>query len=420
LTINAGGKSRIFNILQGSVEIAGLTLANGSADLGGAIYVASGHLSLTDMAFLSNVATSNGHGGALYMKGNATTVTMTDSTFVNNRAGFGGAIFQTARQLDMEGVTFTNNTAASNGGSIYITGIGSVTSISSNTRFENNRAVRGGAIFQDTGMLVVDDSVFAGNVATGNSATTGNGGGLFVRGGTSAISNTEFSGNIASLGGGIFAGQTAKVDLVSVTLQENLATFDFVGKVANGHGGALYLADQAAVNISGTSDFANNQAGWGAGIFQNAGTLNGGDTVFTANIAANNGGAFYLTGASSVANFAGATLAGNGAVRGAGIFQDTGKLVVLDTLFSGNGGTKAGVTTLQGGGFYQRGGEAKIADATFAGNLAARGSAVAQVTAVGVKAKLTLTKAAEDKVFDAALTEMTELFLSGPQIDGLF
>ena len=100
----------------------------------------------------------------------------------------------------------------------------------------------------------------------------------------------------------------------------------------------------------------------------------------------------------------------------AALFQDTGKLVVLDTLFSDNGGTKAGVTTLQGGGFYQRGGTAAIADATFAGNVATRGSAVAQVVTGSATAKLILTKAGVDKVFNAP----PDWLLNESQIDDLF
>ena len=90
-TIDANKLGIIFN-LAGSytISLSNLTLANGSGNCAGAIYVGNGiKLTLDNVAFINNSANV---GGAIYNSGN---LVVSNSIFVNNSANKGGAIDST-------------------------------------------------------------------------------------------------------------------------------------------------------------------------------------------------------------------------------------------------------------------------------------------------------------------------------------
>jgi hypothetical protein len=148
LTISGTKNSRIV-VNQGSLSLYGLTLANGNAGaytdgtggFGGAIFN-SGTLAVNSVAFTGNSA-GNGaskQGGAIYQSGNGTILDVTDSSFTNNYAASGSAIYNgSSAPISVSYSTFSGN-ASSSGGAIY-----------------NN----------SNGMLSIADSTFAGNIAGG-------------------------------------------------------------------------------------------------------------------------------------------------------------------------------------------------------------------------------------------------------------
>ena len=119
LTINAGGKSRVFTVdaaEEDPVELANLTITGGWAgDEGGGIYN-SGTLTVTAGTFSGNAAS---YGGGIF---NAGTLTIANSTFSGNRIngtrGFGGAVCNTGA-FTVVNSTIAGNAAPSAGGGIY-------------------------------------------------------------------------------------------------------------------------------------------------------------------------------------------------------------------------------------------------------------------------------------------------------------
>ena len=251
-TIDAKNLGRIFEIDGGfAVTLTNVTLTNGKADNGGAIYN-FGNLDLVHVNFVNNTAK---YGGAImnYAYG----LVLDDSTFTNNTAKIGGAIYNSADCFVVGNSTFANNTATSNGGVIFNYGIGFVVG---NSTFVNNSAADGaGAILNGGRGFVVGNSTFANNTATskggaiynygigfvvGNSTFANNtaedAGAVYNKGDNSVVGNSTFVNNTAtSIGGAIINNGKLVVD--------NSA---FEDNAANYYGGAIFNWDDLQVTNS--------------------------------------------------------------------------------------------------------------------------------------------------------------------------
>ena len=251
-TIDAKNLGRIFEIDGGfAVTLTNVTLTNGNATVGGAIYN-FGNLDLVHVNFVNNTAK---YGGAImnYAYG----LVLDDSTFANNTAKIGGAIYNSADCFVVGNSTFTNNTATSNGGVIFNYGIGFVVG---NSTFVNNSAADGaGAIMNGGRGFVVGNSTFANNTATskggaiynygigfvvGNSTFVNNtaedAGAVYNEGDNSVVGNSTFVNNTAtSIGGAIINNGKLVVD--------NSA---FEDNAANYYGGAIFNRDDLQVTNS--------------------------------------------------------------------------------------------------------------------------------------------------------------------------
>lgn len=130
----------------------------------------------------------------------------------NARTGYGGAIslwgkneFNTS--VSISGVTFYNNSAVLYGGALFLNLPSKVDVELSNVSFESNSAPNGGAILVNSGTLKFSGS----NTFTGNKATNGGGGAVYLNNGEAEFSGTTFSGNSAtSSGGAIYRTSSAK------------------------------------------------------------------------------------------------------------------------------------------------------------------------------------------------------------------
>jgi hypothetical protein len=91
LKISDGGKSRVFEIEGGSLDLSGVTITGGKADRGGGVLNEGGRLALTDVVFRGNRARM---GGGLYNDGRTT---FSGVTIKGNRALIGGNVFNTTR-----------------------------------------------------------------------------------------------------------------------------------------------------------------------------------------------------------------------------------------------------------------------------------------------------------------------------------
>ena len=250
-TIDAKNLGRIFKINNWcDVTLTNVTLTNGNATVGGAIYN-FGNLDLVYVNFVNNTAK---YGGAImnYAYG----LVLDDSTFTNNTAKIGGAIYNSEDCFVVGNSTFANNTAKI-GGAIYNYGIGFVIG---NSTFVNNSAADGaGAIMNGGRGFVVGNSTFANNTATskggaiynygigfvvGNSTFANNtaedAGAVYNKGDNSVVGNSTFVNNTAtSIGGAIINNGKLVVD--------NSA---FEDNAANYYGGAIFNWDDLQVTNS--------------------------------------------------------------------------------------------------------------------------------------------------------------------------
>ncbi|MBR2004301.1 MAG: fibronectin type III domain-containing protein, partial [Thermoguttaceae bacterium] len=118
LTIDAGGKSRVFNVSGGTaanpVELIGLTITGGNVTgTGGGVY-AKGVFALTNSTVSNNTASSNG--GGVYVYG---TSTFTNATISNNTASSNGGGVYVYKTSTFYNSIVALNTANNNGGDIY-------------------------------------------------------------------------------------------------------------------------------------------------------------------------------------------------------------------------------------------------------------------------------------------------------------
>jgi hypothetical protein len=173
LTISGNHTSRVFRIgdfRDVNVTIAGLTIANGQADLGG--------------------------GGI----GNAATLAVTGCTFSSNSAGDGGGI-ENRGFLAVTNCTLSGNSARSVGGGIDNALIGEMT-LTNCTLFGNVAGSVGGAIANLGGLTVLNSTL------SGNSASIG--GGFDAAGGRLTVANTIIAGNTAPSGPDVFGAVTSR------------------------------------------------------------------------------------------------------------------------------------------------------------------------------------------------------------------
>ena len=110
-TIDAKGKSRIFNIVANGVYLKNINFINGSSvDFGGAIYcpLKVEPINIENCTFINNTATD---GGAIYSKAYDDMGYILNSKFINNTATTGsGAIFNYGDYGDIDKCIFINNT----------------------------------------------------------------------------------------------------------------------------------------------------------------------------------------------------------------------------------------------------------------------------------------------------------------------
>jgi len=343
LTISGGGTNSdfvLFSVLPptdpplpsftpNSVNISGLTIANGDADnngfgAGGGI-LSFDALTVTDSVFANNQA-PNGIGGAIYNGccGNET-LNIVDDFFTGNTSGsattsntfsMGGAIYNTVGTAVIQSSTFVNNQAIGPnalGGAIH-TSFGSTLTVSGST-FRNNQAIgsfmgEGGAIFGDPAFVSVNSSRFFNNVAEGTTPYGTNSGGAIVTTAqdytslgtigpnqvTEPITNCVFSGNLA-LG---TAGSGANVQGGAILNYDGIldvAGSTFIGNQAVGGSSTTYFGGGASGGaiigitcvVDLTSDsFLNNQAVGGSSPQGTGFTFGGAVNIFLNNFFATN------------------------------------------------------------------------------------------------------------------------------------
>ena len=156
--VDGGSSGTVFTINSGTVTLKGLTIRNGSADVGGGIY---NHFSGT--------------------------LTIQNSTVSGNSATIGGGIYNEIAKLTIRNSTISGNSATFGGGGI-INDIGTLT-IQNSTISGNSAARFGGGISNSLGALTVQNSTISGNSASNF------GGGIHNDNGTVLLTRTKVVNN---------------------------------------------------------------------------------------------------------------------------------------------------------------------------------------------------------------------------------
>ncbi len=174
--INGGGLDRIFQIPGGiTVEIRDVTLYNGrSTGAGGAIRN-EGALTIARSVIEGNSTVAGtpgaGFGGAILTDGDASTLTVTDSTFSSNSATGGGGAISIGGIVRLDNVTISGNRSVNDfGGGLYVFA-DSRAFLNNVTVTGNNAAMEGGGIYAENAAFIgfaprVTNSIIAGNTAS--------------------------------------------------------------------------------------------------------------------------------------------------------------------------------------------------------------------------------------------------------------
>jgi hypothetical protein len=238
-------------------------------------------------------------------------VTLCDGTFYA-RITVGDSV---ATLQSLNGATATTLDAEASGTGVWVYGVGTPTliglTITDGSGTDQGGYTVGGGVWVGNGAsLTIEDAVLTGNTATSGggarvsvsatltltgSTLTSNtaaqdGGALHVLGGDVSITDSEVSWNTADSGGGLFLSGSGSLTLTTSTVANNAATSAGGGIAAYGgavtltdtlvrantahEGGGLYADDPATVDCAGS-------VGVAAG--------------FLSNVAAQDGGAAYVT-----------------------------------------------------------------------------------------------------------------------------
>ena len=255
ITLNGSNARRIFTVnSSATLSLNDLTLTNGNA-VGGGLIRNDGVLLISNSTLTNSVA-SGDYGGAIKNTG---AVTITNSLLANNSApqGYGGAI-DSALSTSLVVVvnsTFNDNSALLGGGGIANNGIVRV----SDSTFSGNstpslNSVSGGGAIENTGPLTIERSTFTNNRA-------GKGGGVYNEGGAALIINSTFSGNsvnVAPRMGGAIHNQLSTnglntpgiMTIVAGTFSGNTASSGSGGNLSNDSGNILRIKISIVANGS--------------------------------------------------------------------------------------------------------------------------------------------------------------------------
>ncbi len=170
---------------------------------------------------------------------NSPEILISNSSFQNNFAGYGGAIYCVGSELIVQNSVFSDNIAAFSGGAIFADNCELVTIESSN--FNNNLALQGGALYISGSSPELYENEFTANTTRIGQDSAG--GALYLNVNSSSILNNIFDLNSCSgKGGAIFLEGDSG-------LSHYITKNRFRANAANSDGGTLYIHQNSNLNI---------------------------------------------------------------------------------------------------------------------------------------------------------------------------
>jgi predicted outer membrane repeat protein len=199
----------------------------------------SANLTLNDITLIDGSA---GQGGAVYIGAQAR-ATINRSFLTSNSADtLGGAIYNLGT-LTINRTSLGSNSAGNNGGAIYNSG-GTVNI--NDSYLIGNQAVNGAGLYTVNGQTTLIRSAFRSNTSSSQ------GGGLSAFGNTQ-ITNVTFSNNRALQGGGLYSGSSViTVGIVNATFSENRA--DIGGAILRNSASTVTVRNSIIANSRNSND----------------------------------------------------------------------------------------------------------------------------------------------------------------------
>ena len=431
--VNGGGAY----IATGTLTVAGGSgtqiNSNNATTSGGGVYVSGGTVSLTDATLSGNEATGGngggvyaantvnvyssnftgnlaqngtyGMGGGIYATGTSTQVNITSksgtttvSNFKGNKARLGGAVYAAAQKVTVGYATIGNtasgegNIASQSGGGIYAAGtveLNTGATIQCNQAQGSGSTYGGGGVFVNNGIFTMNAGNIGGSSASyGNTATNGNGGGVYitgtnakveVKGGSISYNTAPSTSATNGNGGGIYVASTG-TDGTAISGGATVSN-----NTASQNGGGIYVVN-GKVTLQGTStsvltSISNNTATNtnGGGVYLGGGQfiLGGYSTIVGNNANNGNGGGVYVGGSATYRQQSDATYLSansytevkqNTANNGAGLYMGGGTCYVSEGYIHDND------ATTNGGGVYMSGGECRHSGGEIGRNYGTNGS----------------------------------------------
>jgi hypothetical protein len=277
---------RVFHIMPGrSVTIEGLTVSNGYAETGGGIFADNAILILKNCRIENNYASDRG--GGVSNEGENSSVRILNSSINSNNAYGPGPLIRGGGIFNRSGVIEIRNSHI-NGNSISTSG----------------GVARGGGIFNESGIVQISDSsvdesfAFPSQPDPHNHGTSSGIGIYNDVNGIVAIRSSSVSNNFSQnlsfgrLGGGIYNAGT--VEIVESTLRQN-STRNYGGGIFN-EGTVTVMRSTLSDNIA-----VYRLAGFGGGVANN-GTMTISNCTFSGNHADGGGGGISNRGRMTIAN----------------------------------------------------------------------------------------------------------------------
>gem|GEM_PF-3504701 len=331
VTVSGNNNSRVFETnnsdeAMARVDIAGLTISDGTTNLAGAGIYNSGAEALTirDSVITNNYAYDGGAGigaagGVVQINGstisnnqsalNGAGIKQSDGSLIvrdslittnlTNESGLGAGIYANSLEtLVVDGTTVSGNTSVGAGGAIAVDSIEGSILLSNSTITANVSSGNGG------GIAVLGFDFYTGDITLDNTQITNNsasdaGGGISVEEGSLLLKNNSLiADNTAYEGGGIFfndeyAGQI--LDINNSTIRDNTASEGYGG-------GILFYAADPDLLIRNSTISGNYASGGGGGVAvyyssgggSNEGSITIQNTTVSNNTAGSEGGGFMM------------------------------------------------------------------------------------------------------------------------------
>ncbi len=271
---------------------------SGNKVTSGPIVISNGTFNMSGGFITGNTAT--GAGGAIYVQGTSSAITMNGGEISGNIGNLGGAVALASGTLTVSGGSISGNKATGNGGAVWLSGNAVMTLEEGGSLNNNTASSGGGAVYCTNAKFVMTGGTVSGNV--------GNTGGAFC-GENIHISGGTISGNKGTNGGVMWFLGNEDAEISGGT---------FIGNEATSNGSVFYSNGDVSIPtllISGGT-FTENTTPGAASIM-----VSGVNLVFTGGKVSGN---VSTSGKASTVNYHNYQNTSTGLITGSAVVEDGG------------------------------------------------------------------------------------------------